>query len=388
MRGARKQGGTLGSLGFTEGGPVSEATDRARRGADEFLSGLRRQTSRLWIAGAAAILLLLAFRSCTSVEPGQVAVRVNNLTGSLDTITRPGLVVALPFGIHDVYVLDASPQTFHMRGDQNKNDLEVKQLTVRASDGSNFVFTDTTILYRVMPDRAINVVRDAGPEHRYRQWMLPYSRSILRDEFGRESTISVSNPANFGEATDRARTRINELLNLHGIEITSIVTPRPRFSDEYENLIEARNETENGLAVIDSELQRAATERDRKLAEVSRDQNKIIQEKRAQLEAALATAVTAQTQTRREVDAYKIDKIAAGQAALSAARRTAEELKGQLEAEYATKKAEIDAFRTQPVERVMERLGQRLEGVTIEIQPWARDAAPKRVQYEKVGGEP
>ncbi len=114
---------------------------------------------------------------------------------------------------------------------------------------------------------------------------------------------------------------------------------------------------------------------------MERDQNKIIQTKRAELEATLATAVTAQTQTHREVDTYKIEKLAAGQASRSASKSTADQLKGQLEAQYASKKAEIDAFRNQPVERVMERLGERLRGVTIAIEPWANDASPSRVEW-------
>jgi membrane protease subunit HflC len=208
----------------------------------------------------------------------------------------------------------------------------------------------------------------------------------LRDEFGRESTIGVSNPTTFKDAELRAKSRLNKLLGEHGIEVTSIVTPRPRFSKEYEDLIESRNQAENQLAVIDSELQRAATERARKLAEVERDQNKVIQTKRAELEAQLAEAVTNQTQTHREFDAYKIDKVAIGEASRSAAKGQAIELKGQLDAEYATKKAQIDAFRNQPVERVMERLGERLKGITIDIQPYRQDGTPQRVQLETIGG--
>jgi hypothetical protein len=34
----------------------------------------------------------------------------------------------------------------------------------------------------------------------------------------------------------------------------------------------------------------------------------------------------------------------------------------------------------------MERLGERLKGVTIAIEPWASDAAPSRVEVEQVGG--
>ncbi|MBA3541162.1 MAG: hypothetical protein H0T79_16240, partial [Deltaproteobacteria bacterium] len=340
----------------------------------------------LWLAAGALVVLVLAARSCTTVEAGQVAVRINNVTGSTEVITQPGVVLRLPFGIHDVYIIDASPQTFHMRGKENKGPLEGRELDVRAADGSTFAFNDTTILFRAIPGSADETLRDSGYGHAYYEWMLPYARSILRDEFGKESTIDVSNPTKFSQAELRAKTRLNKLLNLHGIEITSIVTPRPRFSADYENLIEARNQTENQLAVIGSELERAATERSRSLAEVERDQNKIIQTKHAELESQLATAVTVQTQTHREVDTYKIDKVAAGQASRSGSKGKADELKGQLDAEYSSRKSEIDAFRNQPVERVMQRLGERLKGVTIEIQPFRNDGAPQRVQLENLGG--
>lgn len=351
-----------------------------------FIRGTKGEPSRIWLAAAAVVLAIVAFRSCASVEAGQVAVRINNITGATEVITQPGLIMRLPFGIHTVYMLDVSPQTFHMRGTANKNALEGKELDVRASDGSLFAFNDTTLLFRAIPGKADVTIRDSGLGHAYYEWMLPYSRSILRDEFGRESTISVSNPTSFGQAEERAKKRINKLLNEHGVEITSIVTPRPRFSKEYEDLIEARNQTENQLAVIDSELARAKTERDRKLAEVERDQNKLVQTKRAELETTLATAVTAQTETKRQVDTYRIEKLGVGQAARSASTGRAQELKGQLDAQYLSRKAEIDAFRNQPVERVMERLGERLKGVTIQIQPYKHDGQPQRVQLENVNG--
>jgi hypothetical protein len=362
---------------------MSELGERAKR---SIFGVFRGEPSRLWLAGAALVLFIVAFRSCATVDAGQVAVRVNNITGSMEVITQPGLILRLPFGVHSVYMLDVSPQTFHLRGPANKSVLEVRELDVRASDGSLFAFNDTTLLFRAIPSKADLTLRDSGLGHAYYEWMLPYARSILRDEFGRESTISVSNPTSFGQAEDRAKKHINMLLGQHGIEVTSIVTPRPRFTKEYEDLIEARNQTENQLAVIDSELARAKTERDRKLAEVERDQNKIIQTKRAELETTLATAVTAQVETHRQVDTYKIEKLGAGQASRSGSQGKAQELKGQLEADYASKKAEIDAFRNQPVERVMERLGERLKGSTIEIQPYRNDGSPQRVQLENVGG--
>ena len=340
----------------------------------------------VWFVFAFILALVLLFSSWRTIDPGQVAVRVNNITGEQEARTQPGLILCAPFGIHSVYIIDASPQTFVMKGNKNQDALHVQELTVSASDGSNFLFNDTTIIFQVLGASAREVVRDAGPEGEFKRWMRPYARAILRDEFGRESTISVSNPAKFGEATERARTRLNELLEPHGITVTKIVTPRPRFNEQYESLIEARNEAENQLTVIESELHRSQTDCERVLAEVDRDQNKIIQEKRAELEAALASALATQADTRRRADTYRIETVARGQAAKSAAERQAEELTGQPQAQYETKRATIDAFKTQPVERVMQRLGEKLRGVTIDIQPWADDSTPSRIRVEQVGG--
>ena len=340
----------------------------------------------VWLVLAFIMSLILMFTSFTTIEPGQVAVKVNNITGEQEDRTQPGLVFRAPFGIHSVYIIDASPQTFVMKGNKAVDALHVQELTVRASDGSNFLFNDTTIIFQVLGADAIEVIRDAGSGDEFRRWMRPYARAILRDEFGKESTISVSNPAKFGEATERARARLNEKLEPHGVTVTKIVTPRPRFNEQYENLIEARNEAENQRTVIQSELERAKTDRERVLAEVDRDQNKIVQERRAALEAALATADANKADTIRQADTYRIETVAKGQAAKSAAERQAEELEGQLLADYEAKRAAIEAFKSQPVERVMERLGEKLRGVTIDIQPWADDATPSRLRVEQMGG--
>ncbi len=343
-----------------------------------------RVLGALWVGGAAIAVFGTLMATFTSIEPGQVAVRVNNVTGGTAVITQPGWIVKVPYGIHSVYVLDASPKNFVMSGAKNVDALNVRELTVRASDGSNFHFSDTTIIFQIKGDEAANVMTDGGLDKGFLRWMRPYARAILRDEFGRESTISVSNPAKFGEATERAKTRLNELLSPHGIQVSQIVTPRPQFTEQYEKLIEERNALGNQLEVIKSDLAAAKTRRERQLAEVNRDQNRQIQEKRAELESALATATAQQANMTRQVDTYKIGKVGQGQAARSAASRKAQELKGQLDAEYRSRKAEIDAFRTQPVERVMEKLGESLKGVTIDIEPWADDASPSRVKLQNI----
>jgi membrane protease subunit HflC len=335
----------------------------------------------IWIAAAVAITLLGMMISVKNIVPGEVAVRVNNITGGQQAIAKPGWTVRIPL-LHSVHILDAKPQTFSMKGDRDTDTLTVRELTVRASDGSNFHFTDTTILFQLKSDEAIQAVNDSGLAGGFMQWMKPYARSVLRDEFGRESTINVSNPTTYGAAANRARDRLNELLGPHGVMITQLVTPRPRFSEQYEHAIEERNALSNQLEVIKSNLDRAGTDRDRQLAEVDQVNNKTIQEKFATLESELARATAEQADIKRETDTYAIGKVAEGQAALSAADEKAKELEGELAARYQARAAEIAAFRNQPVERVMEKLGEKLRGVTVSIQPWADDASPKRIRYE------
>lgn len=332
---------------------------------------------------ALVITVLIAVISASSVSPGQVAVRVNNFTGKREAITQPGFLLSLPM-VHSVHMLDAAPQTFNMKGTGlDESPLSVRELTVRASDGSNFHFDEFTLIFQLQGDQAVAAIDDSGVGDGYLKWLKPYARSVLRDEFGRESTIEVSDPSNYNEAGQRAKARLNELLGPHGILVTQVVTPRPKFSQEYESAIEQRNALGNQLEVISSELARAETQRTRQLAEVDREQNNTIQKKRAEMESDLAKAVAEQAHTKREADTYRITKLGEGQAEKSAATQKARELAGQLNAQFEAKLAEIQAFRTQPIERVMQRLGERLSNVTVDIQPFADDATPTRIRMEK-----
>lgn len=350
---------------------------------ESLLDGGRRLLPNFGVPLAALTLLTLGLMAVVDIEPGRAALRVNNITGHQESVTQPGWTLRVP-GVHSVYELDAAPQAFSMKGDSELDALHVRQLTVRARDGSNFHFEDITLIFQLIPAKAADAVAHAGTGDRFHGWMKNYARSILRDEFGRETTIDVSDPTTYAKATERSRRRLNEELGPRGIHVAQLVTPRPKFNARYEQAIEERNALGNELQVIRSNLSRAATERQRELADVNQGQNRDLQERRAILESALAEAVAEQAEVTREVDTYRVEQIAVGQAKLSAAEQKARELTGELSAKLDEKRAEIGAFRTQPRERVMQRIAERLQGVTIHIQPYASDATPSRVQLEQV----
>src|SRR5690349_17427835 len=108
----------------------------------------------LWPALAILLTVFILASSVVDIEPGEVAVRVNNLTGSQTPIVTPGWTTRVPF-VHSLHVLDGAPQSFSMRGDKDESDLLVAQLTVRASDGSNFHFADTTVNFQLKGEEAV-----------------------------------------------------------------------------------------------------------------------------------------------------------------------------------------------------------------------------------------
>jgi membrane protease subunit HflC len=252
-------------------------------------------------------------------------------------------------------------------------------LTVRANDGSNFSFDDTSIIFKLDGSDVCTAIRDSGTENGYRKWMRPYGRTVPRDEFGRESTLDVSDPTKYSGATARTEGRLNEALGKHSLFVQKFTTPKPVFNDAYEKAIESRNGLENEKTVIKSNLDNAETTRSRQIAEVNQTKNKELQVSRAALESALATATAAQASQKRVADTRLIQASGEGQAALSGKIAEAKQLQGQLDAMYLQKAAEINAFRTQPTERVMEVLGEKLKGVTIHVQPYADDATPTAV---------
>ena len=61
----------------------------------------------------------------------------------------------------------------------------------------------------------------------------------------------------------------------------------------------------------------------------------------------------------------------------------AAELEGQLAADFLARQSEIEAFRNQSVERVMQRLGDKLKDVTIDIIPFSNDANPSTLNVKQ-----
>lgn len=334
------------------------------------------------------VMLLAGAGSIHHVEAGEIAVRVGLFTGSEEIIDVEGVVVAVPF-IHELYIIDATPQTVTLQGDITTETFDtLPRLTVRAADGSNFWFDTMTVQYQVIPDRATVILAEIGPGVDFRRWLQPTLRSILRDSFGSRSTMQVSDPTTYGAMKSEAMDLLNARLNPHGVRIINIDTPLPQFVSEYEQAIEERITTDNQSEVIRQELERAAASRQRELANLDQVQNRTYQERRAALEGELARSLAERQQRLNESSAMLTRTEGEGLALVGFANSRAAEVAAQWDATVGQVAARVEALSTTGQEAVMRELAERVGAVRIEATPFQADGTPQTVRYEQLPTPP
>ena len=316
-----------------------------------------------------------------AVEANEVAVKVNYVTGDKEVITSAGNKIYIPF-LQEVFLLDRTPQRYEMSGTKQISDAQAPYLTVRASDGSNFSFESLEILYHIIPGMADKIVEDSGALGGFkRDWIRAYARSILRDEFGRFSSVEVADPSSFGRATESSIDRLNEVLNPHGLSISEIITPKPRFDKKYEDAIEERKVADqevDRLKMLEAQL---VQERAQQLARVGKEKEIEWQGLQGDLKRRQLEAEQEAIRITKEADRYKVTREAEGQQLLD---RNLAQARG-LVSKY-TKEAEGLVARTEALEKqgrvvVREALIAKLARIRFTLVPYSRDAMPERLEH-------
>lgn len=335
---------------------------------------------RIMIVALAIVGLILTIASMKRIEAGEVGIRVNLFSGTEEILDREGIVSVVPF-IHELYKLDATPQTVTLQGDRTAEDFSVlPRLTVRAADGSNFWFETMTVQYQIIPELAAVILAEVGHGNDFRRWLQPALRSILRDAFGQRSTMQVSDPTTYGVSKAEAERLLNERLNPHGVRIINIDTPMPQFVEQYEHAIEERITTDNQSEVIRQELERAEATRQRELAALDQQLNRTYQERRAVLEGELANVLAQRRSRINEAQAALTRAEGEGLALVDGANARAAEVSAQWTATVGQVDSRVTALSMTGREAVMRELAKRLGEVTISVTPIHQDGSPQTVR--------
>ncbi len=370
------EGGTLGPT------PPGRSPFRSRRGAPRIppLAGIA--------AGAFVLLAIIAIvlgasgkLGVTNIDSEEAAVVVNYVTGSQTVRNTPGYQVYVPF-LQDVFKVDKRTLAFVMEGQKFISSNHVPQLTVREKMGSNFRIDNLQIQYEIIPSEAATVLHDSGPGDAFKEeWIKGHARSILRDEFGRFDAVQAADPTVYKAATPNAQERLNKLLEPHGIRVINIVTPNPRFDDEYEDAIDARKQADQEAERLTAQLKQLEQEQLRQISDVEREKSVEMQVLLGDLHTKTREAETRANKIRGDADAYAIQR--GGEAAGMQADLVA---KAHGMAEKYRKEAEGILARAQALEErgevaVREAIIEKLVGIQFTLLPYSRDPSPTRLEH-------
>ena len=327
------------------------------------------------------------------VEPGEVAV-VYNMSGvglfgeDAEVSKEQGVQFIWPYFQH-LEKIDLRPQIFVMEGNQDVSNDHVKELTVRAADGSNFYFEKVEIHYQVIPAAAADVIRQNGPGEGFKHYALRvHAREILRNEFGRYSFLDIADPRTYGEATTRAKAALNDRLNPLGIEVTNIPPPKPSFDQRVEQAIEERQNAEQEVEVQQEKRNKLIQEKGRRVQQVEQTKNAEYQALIAELEAKKQQAVNGLIAVKREADKYFIEHKADGEAERDEkiTRAKANEVAYQKSAEGLA--AEIKAVGASGPDVLNREIATHVfpQLEHLKAVPYARSQTPLDIRYLPTGG--
>ena len=356
----------------------------------EYSEPPRKVDSRVvlrWIAIGLLVLFLGGFAvaglgGIAEVKHDEVAVFVNYLTGAVSVDQVPGNKIYFPI-FQEVFTLDKSPNKFLMEGKEDLSTDHVRELTVRASDGSNFWFDSIEIQYQLIPSEAGNVLRDSGTANAFKKfWLMAFARSVLRDEFGKFDPEGISNPNNYSTARITSQQRLNEALRQHGIEVTQISMPKPRFAPDYEKAIEDRKLADQEVERLKAKALQLEKEKEKRLAEIESTKGQEFAALRGTLAAGKTSAEAEKIKLSREADAYRIQRVGEGEAERLSKLEEARGLTEKYTKEAKGLLAKAEALASQGRRVVVEALAEKLKAVQVEIVPYQRSGSPGRIEVE------
>ncbi len=273
---------------------------------------------------AALALAAFAFaKGAGRVREGEVAVFVNNLTGSIVVSERVGYHVFVPW-MTSLYRLDRRVQSLHMAERPAGGSVGGNAIKLKTSDGSN-VSLDTQVTYRLIPERAGAVLRHAGPGYAFGElWVRSAVRAMAAREFGKLTTEQIYDAPLRNERAKAMIEELNRELAEHGIEIVAVVPEELRFYKEYEEVIKNKK-------LADQEVE----EQQAKARLATEEQKKKVAEAEFSAEAKKATARGDADRIKAEADGYaeRIRLEAEGALATAENRAQGQEATGLAEAE-------------------------------------------------------
>ena len=319
---------------------------------------LKRRIPVKWIIISSAVVVCLGVASFfiirnlgyIVVEPDEVGIVVNNLTGNVRGIDRAGVIIYIPI-LQEVYMLDKKEQVLQMSSENITPEYpKGNPLWVKSIDGGD-VSLDLLIRYVMVPNKADFVIQDSGIGDKYKEkWAVDYIRAVLRYNMGELLIEDFPNSAKRDRKAQQAIKEINDVIETRGIKVTAINVLDYRYYQEYWEKILARRLADKEIEVQIDRAEAARENRRRVQIEEGRRVDTEVSRFRGDLNRRELEIDAKAEQVRRDADAYNRKVSIEGDAEF-------ERLRQESIAILAEKKAEAGGILA--LRRALEREGGR-----------------------------
>jgi len=319
-------------------------------------------------------------KSAVETTDTEVGVLVDYARGTTRVLDLPGLHARIPY-FQELSVLDKSPMSLRMEGNEEGGAFLAPRLIARASDGSSYAFEALEIEYAVRPDMAVVVLNDLGTSiDRPARLVQACSRSILRDELGRFTCEEIVDPDKLAQAVDRAHERLADLLAPHGIELLQISTPKPSFPPSYESAIERRKVGTQETEHLKAKLEQLRGQRPQRLARVRQEKEIELKKLEGELERALIAAEKQSLRTRGEADMLHERKLALTESERFRFAQEAASLRDRYAKEAQGFARRVEALGESGELAVRAALIEKLSSIELDFIPFVASSGPSTVR--------
>lgn len=329
---------------------------------------------------AVGFLLALVTTGITDLEAGKLGVVVNNVTGKVTTVVEPGLIIHLPLGLTDVYVLEATLQSFDLAG--TSGGQESGGIKIKSRDGSD-VFIDASVTFSIDKAKGELIAREVGTQQAFiNDLLVAYTRSVLRDELGKLHIEEVIEAETRNAAVTAFKDSVEERAQLFGIEINTIAAQNPSFNPEYERLIGERKRADQDYTNQASAQGRARSNQQLQDSEAMRLSEVAVREEEGKQQRRLieARAQAEEIVRRAEGEAYRIRL--EGERQRDVAIREAEAVRAEGLKKAEGLRALAAAYRDGGLGLVREALAAKYVGARINGRPYSLESTVQRLSLE------
>lgn len=169
------------------------------------------------------------------VQPDEVAVVFNTLSGTLETPRRAGTSIIIPV-IEEVTIYPIKQQQYTMSGTTNEGAIQGNDaVSARTIDGQQ-ANLDITVLYGVNPDQ-VNLVHQRWQNRYENDFVRPTTRGIVRDIVSRYRAVDIYGEKRT-ELEDAIQAELNTRMEAEGLVLTDLLVRDITFSQQFSDSIE------------------------------------------------------------------------------------------------------------------------------------------------------